>query len=242
MKFKWLFITITAVCFLSAGFQAKSQSPNKWVNPFIGTTNYGTTNPGAIVPRGMVSVVPFNVAGNSKLNKHDKDAGWWSTPYSWDNKYFTGYSHVNLSGVGCPELGVILVMPTSGKVNADFREYGSGMSKQVAHPGYYSTYLNRYDIQTEVSATERSGISRFTFPAGQSNILIDLGNGLTNESGASIKVVNDREIEGWRITGTFCYNDGTERPVYFVARFSKPADEIGVWKKMPNMKAEPALS
>ncbi len=238
LKIKFLFLLLTV---FSASI-CTAQEPVDWVNPFIGSTNYGTTNPGAIVPRGMVSVVPFNVAGNSKLNKHDKDAGWWSTPYSWDNKYFTGYSHVNLSGVGCPELGVILLMPTTGELNTDFREYGSEMSEQVAHPGYYSTFLNKYNILTEVSATERSGISRFTFPAGQSNILIDLGNGLTNESGASLRIVNDREVEGSRMTGTFCYNDGTERPVYFVARFSKAAEELGAWKKMPKMGAEASWS
>lgn len=219
-----------------------AQSPNNWVNPFIGTNNYGTTNPGAVVPRGMVSVVPFNVAGKSELNKRDKDDGWWSTPYSYDNKYFTGYSHVNLSGVGCPELGVILLMPTTGQVNANVSEYGSEMSKQKAHPGYYSTYLNKYNITTEVSATERTGISRFTFPAGKSNILLDLGNGLSNESGALVKIINNSEIEGWRMTGTFCYNDGTERPVYFVARFSKPAESFGAWKKMPKMGPEAAWS
>ncbi len=223
-------------------FSANAQNPSAWVNPFIGTTNYGTTNPGAVVPRGMVSVVPFNVAGKSPLNQRDKDYGWWSTPYSWDNKYFTGYSHVNLSGVGCPELGVILLMPTTGEVNANVSEYGSEMSDQTAHPGYYSCYLNKYKIQTEVSATERTGISRFTFPAGKSNILLDLGNGLTNESGASIKIVNKREIEGWRMTGTFCYNNGTERPVYFVARFSKGAESFGAWKKMPKLGSEAAWS
>lgn len=242
MKSRKVSIIILASCLILNVFSAKSQSPAKWVNPFIGTTNYGTTNPGAVVPRGMVSVVPFNVSGNSELNKRDKDNGWWSTPYAWENKYFTGYSHVNLSGVGCPELGVILLMPTTGAMNADFREYGSEMSNQIAHPGYYSTRLNKYKVQTEVTASERTGVSRFTFPAGKSNILIDLGNGLTNESGASVKIVNDREIEGWRMTGTFCYNDGTERPVYFVARFSKAAQEYGVWKKMPKLGSEAAWS
>ncbi|WP_346857372.1 GH92 family glycosyl hydrolase [uncultured Draconibacterium sp.] len=235
-------ICFLALIFLGVSETVSAQSPNQWVNPFIGTTNYGTTNPGAVVPRGMVSVVPFNVSGKSDLNKRDKDDGWWSTPYSWDNKFFTGYSHVNLSGVGCPELGVILLMPTTGEVNASVSEYGSEMSKQVAHPGYYSTFLNKYNINTEVSATERTGISRFTFPAGKSNILLDLGNGLTNESGASVKIKNNREIEGWRMTGTFCYNDGTERPVYFVARFSKAAESFGVWKKMPKMGPEASWS
>jgi predicted alpha-1,2-mannosidase len=235
-------ICFLSLIFLGASEKVSAQSPNKWVNPFVGTTNYGTTNPGAVVPRGMVSVVPFNVSGKSDLNKRDKDDGWWSTPYSWDNKYFTGYSHVNLSGVGCPELGVILLMPTTGEVNASVSEYGSEMSRQVAHPGYYSTFLNKYNINTEVSATERTGISRFTFPAGKSNILLDLGNGLTNESGASVKIINNHEIEGWRMTGTFCYNDGTERPVYFVARFSKAAESFGVWKKMPKMGPEASWS
>ncbi|WP_372775404.1 GH92 family glycosyl hydrolase [Mangrovibacterium sp.] len=208
-----------------------------YVNPFIGTTNFGATNPGAVVPQGMVSVVPFNVSGSAD-NTFDKDSRWWSTPYGWENNYFTGYSHVNLSGVGCPELGVILLMPTSGEVTASNKAYGSAMSSQQASPGYYSNQLTKYGIKTEVTATERAGLSKFTFPAGKSNILIDLGAGLTNENGAMIRVVNNREMEGWRMTGSFCYNDGSERPVYFVARFSQAADEFGVWKKMPAMKAE----
>lgn len=218
-------------------FLSNGQQLIDYVNPFIGTSNFGTTNPGAIVPQGMVSVSPFNVTG-SPLNKFDKDARWWSTPYAFENSYFTGYSHVNLSGVGCPESGVILLMPTSGKLTANLKEYGALMGRQKASPGYYSCYLEKYNILTEVSATKRSGISRFTFEKGQSNILIDLGNSLTNESGASIRVVNEQEVEGWRMTGSFCYQGNSERPVFFVARLSKPADEFGVWKKMPEMKAE----
>ena len=79
-----------------------------YVNPFIGTTNFGTCNPGAICPNGMMSVVPFNVMG-SEDNKYDKDARWWSTPYDYTNSFFTGFAHVNLSGVGCPELGLSLI-------------------------------------------------------------------------------------------------------------------------------------
>ncbi|BAX82700.1 GH92 family glycosyl hydrolase [Labilibaculum antarcticum] len=212
-----------------------------YVNPFIGTTNFGTTNPGAIVPRGMVSVSPFNVSG-SDLNTYDKDARWWSTPYSWDNSFLTGFSHVNLSGVGCPDLGVILLMPTIGEVNADHKEYGSILKNQVASPGYYATDLEKYGVKAELSSTKRTGISRYTFPKGKSNILLNLGLGLSNETGAKVRIVNNQEIEGSRMTGSFCYNDGSERPVYFVARFSKKAEEFGVWKKMPEMKAESAWS
>lgn len=229
------------LCLATLALRAIAQEPADFVNPFIGTTNYGTTNPGAVVPQGMVSVVPFNVSGSSS-NKFDKDAQWWSTPYSWENNYFTGYSHVNLSGVGCPELGIILVMPTTGQVEANHRKYGSPMEQQKATPGQYSNVLSKYGIRTQVTATQRAGLSKFIFPEGKSNILIDLGNGLTNESGASIRIVSNNEIEGWRMSGTFCYNDRTERPVYFVARFSKPAEDFGAWKKMPAMKAEASWS
>ena len=39
------------------------KEPVDYVNPFVGTTNYGTTNPGALTPHGMMSVTPFNVMG-----------------------------------------------------------------------------------------------------------------------------------------------------------------------------------
>lgn len=212
-----------------------------YVNPFIGSSNFGTTNPGAIVPRAMVSLTPFNVSG-SALNTYDKDSRWWSTPYSWENSYLTGFSHVNLSGVGCPDLGVILLMPTTGELNANHEQYGSLMKNQEAVPGYYATDLEKYGVKAELTATKRTGLSRYTFPKGKSNILVNLGLGLTNETGAKIRIVNNQEIEGSRMTGSFCYNDGSERPVFFVARFSKPAAKIGVWKQMPEMKSEAAWS
>jgi putative alpha-1,2-mannosidase len=42
--------------------QTNAQNPIDYVNPFIGTSNYGATHPGAVLPAGMASVVPFNVA------------------------------------------------------------------------------------------------------------------------------------------------------------------------------------
>ena len=96
-----------------------AQQPVDYVDPFIGTTNYSVCNPGAVCPNGMMSVVPFNVMG-SDLNQYDKDKRWWSAPYEYTNKYFTGFAHVTLSGVGCPELGTLLTMPTTGKLDVDY--------------------------------------------------------------------------------------------------------------------------
>ncbi|MEC3908248.1 GH92 family glycosyl hydrolase [Tamlana sp. 2201CG12-4] len=201
-----------------------------YVNPFVGTSNFGATNPGAIAPRGMASVSPFNVAGPQNL-PHEKDSRWLSNPYVHENTFLTGFSHVNLSGVGCPDLGVILAMPTTGDLQTNHLKYGSTYKNEIARPGYYSVALDKYKVKAEVTATERVGISRYTFPKGQSNILINLGLGLTNESGAMIKVVSPTEIEGIRNVGSFCYYKPEEAyPVYFVAKFSHPADEFGIWK------------
>ncbi len=218
---------------LSAGV-VFAQQPADNVDPFIGTTNFGTCNPGAVCPNGMMSVVPFNVMGSAD-NVYDKDARWWSTPYDYTNSYFTGFSHVNLSGVGCPELGSLLLMPTTGELDVDYKNYGSKYEKETASPGYYSIYLKKYDILAEATATLRSGLTRFTFPKGKSNILLNLGEGLTNETGAFVRKVNDREIEGMKFLGTFCYNPQAVFPIYFVMRLSKKPDDSGYWKKQRKM-------
>lgn len=214
---------------------ATAQQPVDYVNPFIGTSNYGTTNPGAVCPQGMMSVVPFNVMGSEK-NRFDKDNQWWSTPYSADNKFFTGFAHGSLSGVGCPDLGGLLLMPTAGELDVDYKSYGSEYKDEVAHPGYYSTVLTKYGIKAEATATTRTGLSRFTFPKGESHILLNLGEGLTNESGATVRIVSDTEIEGSKLMGTFCYNPQAVFPVYFVMKVSKAPKQMGYWKKQREMK------
>ncbi|MEI6865422.1 GH92 family glycosyl hydrolase [Flavicella sp.] len=225
-KNKFLIVALLACHCIS-----NAQEFTSYVNPFIGTSNFGATNPGAIAPRGMVSVSPFNVSG--KQNILEKDSRWLSNPYVHENTFLTGFSHVNLSGVGCPDLGVILFMPTTGKVETNHLLYGSTYTDEIAKPGYYSTNLDRYNIKVETTATTRTGVSKYTFPKGESNILLNLGLGLTNEQGASIKIVSSTEIEGMRTVGSFCYYKPEEAyPVYFVAKFSEPADDFGVWKKM----------
>ena len=222
-------ITVCSVLAGSVAFAESAPDYASFVNPFIGTTNYGTTNPGALVPNGLMQVVPFNVMG-SKENRFDKDSRWWSTPYDVTNKYFTGYAHVALSGVGCPDMGSLLTMATTGDIEPDYHKYGSDYSQEIAVPGYYSNKLNKYDILSEVTATTRTSAERYTFPGGKSNIIINLGEGLTNESGATVRRVSDTEIEGSKLLGTFCYNPQAVFPIYFVMRVSRKPDQSGYWK------------
>ncbi len=231
-------LSIAAIFLTAASFINAAEQPDtallRYVNPFIGTTNFGTTNPGAVVPNGLMSVTPFNVTG-SELNNFDKDARWWSTPYDVTNSYLTGFSHVNLSGVGCPELGSVVTMATTGPLNVDYRDYGTTYRDEKASPGYYSAYLEKYGIFSEATATKRSSVERYTFPAGQGNILVNLGIGLTNETGASIRRVSDTEIVGSRLMGTFCYNPDAVFTMYFALRVNRKPDSSGFWKMQPEM-------
>ena len=227
-------LAIAALLALSAGSVTAKDNVD-YVDPFIGTTNFSICNPGAIRPHGLMSVVPFNVMG-SDLNQEDKDSRWWSAVYEYNNKYFTGFAHVTLSGVGCPEMGTLLTMPTSGELNVDYRSYGSEYKDEIARPGYYSNVLTKYGIKCEVAATMRSSIERYTFPGGKSNLLFNLGNGLTNEIGASLRRVSDTEFEGTRLLGTFCYNPQAVFPMYFVVRVNKKPAAFGMWKKQPDLR------
>ena len=173
--------------------QEPAGDPVDFVNPFIGTTNFGTTNPGAGVPNGLMRVTPFNVMG-SDTNRYDKDARWWSTPYDNTNSFFTGFAHGALSGVGCPDLGSLLLTATTGKLDVDYHNYGTAYSDEQAVPGWYSLNLDAYGIKAETTATARTARTRFTFPAGEGNILLNLGEGLTNESGATLRIKTPRYI------------------------------------------------
>lgn len=218
---------------LSVGLRA--EEPTKWVDPFIGTADYSVTHPGAVVPHGMMAVVPFNVTG-SELNRFDKDNRWWSAPYDIRNKYSVGFAHGALSGVGCPELGAIITMATVGEVMPDRYDHGSTYSDEVAEPGYYATTYDMFAVRAEATATERASVERYTFvEGGAANILIDLGTALSNESGAMLRKVSDTEVEGMRLLGTFCYTNQAVFPVYFVARISHKAESTGYWKLQPEM-------
>ena len=228
-NFRYMAVAALLAC---GAFNVSAKDNVEYVDPFIGTTNFSICNPGAIRPHGLMSVVPFNVMG-SDLNVQDKDKRWWSACYEYNNKYFTGFAHVTLSGVGCPEMGTLLTMPTSGDLCVDYRSYGSEYKDETARPGYYSTMLTKYGIKCEVASTMRSSIERYTFPKGKGNLLFNLGNGLTNEIGASLRRVSDTEFEGTRLLGTFCYNPQAVFPMYFVVRVNKKPNAYGMWKKQP---------
>ena len=230
------FVLLGLLC-LTTSQHVQAEHNAKYVDPFIGTSNFGATHPGAQYPNGLVSVAPFNVAHRyNQENQFEKDEAWNSRVYIHENKYFTGLSHLNLSGVGCPEAGVVLVMPTTGSKNFDAKEYGSSLSEQSSRPGVYSANLDRYGIGMMSSASIRSAITEFTFPAGEANVLLNLGQGLTNETGGFVQQISETEFVGSRTLGTFCYSSEDVRPVYFAVSFDTLPTDSGIYKKMPKYK------
>lgn len=200
-----------------------AQDLTQYVNPFIGTSNEGYTNPGAATPWGM---------SLSPLNTYDTLSTNWDmpSPYLYGKMYLSGFSHLNLSGTGCPEMGTFVLMPTIGDLQLKAEQYWSEYSNEVASPGYYGVTLDRYHIRAELSTTMHTGISRYTFPKGRSNILLNLGLSLTKRKGGVIRRVSDTEVEGFKSIGGMCGRSSAQT-VYFVAMLSKRPVSCGIWNE-----------
>ncbi|MCU0783814.1 MAG: GH92 family glycosyl hydrolase, partial [Verrucomicrobia bacterium] len=190
------------------------------VDPFIGTGFHGHTFPGATTPFGMVQLSP-----DTRTSGWDACGGY----YDADTEIW-GFSHTHLSGTGIGDYGDVLMMPFTGEVGIgsgtpDEPDYGyrSAFSKtnQFATPGYYRVLLDRCQIKAELSATPRVGLHRYTFPkATKAGLVVDLKHSIQNRQTleAEIKVINDREIAGWRHMRGWAEN----RWIYFHAELSKP--------------------
>ena len=196
-----------------------------YVNPFIGTAGEGGCNPGAVVPNALMSVSPYNIE-ESALNPYGRNNRWCTSPYNNDNAYLTGFSHINFSGLERPAGAVLLTMPSMGEINPE--DKGSTYSEEFAMPGYYSVRLDKDGIKAEMTSTLRTSIERYTFPKGKANIMIDLGEGLTGEQGATVRLVRPNEIEGMRLLGDGL---GATTPLYYAIRISRTPKVSGAWKE-----------
>ncbi|ADO68467.1 GH92 family glycosyl hydrolase [Stigmatella aurantiaca] len=192
--------------------------PTQFVNPFIGTQNFGNTFPGASAPFGMVQLSPDT-------------GGQGGYDYQQDALY--GFSQTHLSGVGCGVMGELPIMPTTGAVESvDINGYKSKYSHddEEATPGYYRVGLSRYGIRAELTATERTGWLRFTFPStATANVLFNTGKANQAVQDSEIHVVGDRTLEGRVRAGGFCAGRD-QHTVYFTATFDRPFASHGTWR------------
>jgi predicted alpha-1,2-mannosidase len=213
-----LFLAAALVVFAASG---ASTDVTRFVNEFIGTGGHGHTHPGATVPFGMVALGPDTY-----------NEGWdWCSGYHYSDSSIMGFSHTHLSGTGIGDMMDVLVMPGTGAVRTapGTREkpqegYRSRFSHsdEKAEPGYYSVLLKDYAIQAELSATERAGIHKYTFPkSDSSHFVVDLGHGYGGRSRATngdLKIVDGTTITGGKTVNGWARG----RQIFFAMKFSKP--------------------
>ena len=228
-------IAIISIVLISFGFKnMKSNDYIKYVDPFIGSGGHGHVFVGANVPFGGVQVGPTN------FNK-----GWdWSSSYHHSDSIVKGFCHLNVSGTGMSDLGELTVMPATGelKINAGTQDrhlkgYASLYSKdkESASPGYYQVMLDRYDIKVELTATERSGLHKYTFPeSSESRIIIDLGEGSADRpTDTYLRQINDTLFEGYRFSSGWA----SDQREFFSLVVSKPVKDFIIYNNGRKVKA-----
>ena len=215
-----------------------------YVNPMIGTEGMGHTFPGACAPFGIVQLspdtdtIPHNIDGVYQGKVYEYCAGYQHT----DNT-IVGFSHTHLSGTGHSDLGDLLIMPQTGvlQLNPGTKDDpDSGYRQRFSHdteqasPGYYTVTLNDTGIKAELTATQRVGVHKYTYPKGSDQrIILDLLHGLYNYDGkvlwSTLRVENDTLLTGMRLT------DGWARTNYtfFAISFSKPISSYGYQDRKP---------
>ncbi len=209
----------------------------EYVNPIIGTNGMGHTFPGACAPFGIVQLspetdtIPHNVDGRYQGKVYEYCAG-----YQHKDKTIVGFSHTHLSGTGHSDLGDILIMPTTGKLQtnpgtADNPE--AGYRSRFSHdtekcsPGYYEVMLDDYNILAQLTTTQRVGVHQYTFPSTDAQFILDLGHGIYNYDGKTLwsylRVENDTLLTGYRITNGWARQNYT----YFAISLSEPIQNYG---------------
>ncbi|MFF9393349.1 GH92 family glycosyl hydrolase [Streptomyces griseoluteus] len=211
--------TLAATALLATPAHAQADPPARLtdlVNPFIGTQNEGNTYPGAAVPFGMVQLSP--------------DTGH-NTGYDYAQDHIRGFSLVHLSGVGCGLGGDLPVLPTTGDVTTtDYAKYAARFSHddESAGPGYYRVGLDS-GIEAELTATARTGVQRYTFPAtDKANVLLNAGQSLHTKVATEVEILDDHTVRT-RLTGRGFCQDTVPYTLYTVTRFDRPFTAHGTW-------------
>jgi predicted alpha-1,2-mannosidase len=123
--------------------------------------------------------------------------------YEYNDSSITGFSLTHMSGPGCGANGDIPILPTVGAINTG-ATVAFSHAEEKAKAGYYSVALNN-GVKTELTATARSGMGRFTFPATtQANLIFKLTGSQNGTSATDWQVVSNTEVSGSVTSGHFC--------------------------------------
>lgn len=150
-----------------------------FVDPMVGTAGPGNTIPGALVPHGMVRASPDTSAEDGVVDA-----------YRYEDTHLDGFSHTHLEGPGGSYNGYsqILLLPQTGELVVDktLRAAPFDHESESARPGYYAVTLG--EVRAELTATGLAAVHRYTFPAGEARLLIDLGSSLGTSTGGALNI------------------------------------------------------
>ncbi|HYH58577.1 MAG TPA: GH92 family glycosyl hydrolase [Thermoleophilaceae bacterium] len=196
---------------LAAPARAAEEDLARHVDPTIGTFAPGFIFPGAAAPFGMVQ------------NSPDTRGEFAYSGYLWSDPAIQGFSLVHLSGPGVKKGGDIPVMPVLGEPSLDPNLIQSPYehATERAEAGYYRVFLPKPATTVELTASTRTAMQRYTFPAGPvaPKLVIDPARSVEGVHEGGLEIDAEKgEVSGWS-RGRY--------PVFFVARFSRPFDSSG---------------
>jgi predicted alpha-1,2-mannosidase len=208
------------ILFISFSCQKQTQTTTtdytQFVDPLIGSGYHGHVFVGASVPFGAVQLGPNN-----------ETQGWdWCSGYHYSDSILIGFSHTRLSGTGIGDLGDVVFMPVTDdfKPDADTIPYPwkskYSHEKELAQAGYYSLHIDRYNIDAELTATNRVGFHRYKYNnSGDSKIVVELkyGTGWDKITYGSVEQVDKNTIQGYR----FSKGWAEDQKIFFYTQFSK---------------------
>lgn len=202
---RWLVIAAAVMLSTAAGQAGRLTQK---VNPFIGTGGHGHVFLGANVPFGFVQLGP---------TQHTR--GWdWCSGYHYSDSLLVGFSHLHLSGTGVGDLGDITVLPV---LDPQQEETLFSHAGETASPGYYAVKLPN-GILVELTATERTGLHRYTCPKDADSLYVRLdlkrGIGWDRLTDSRVVTVDDASLSGHRFSRGWADN----QKVFFAADFSRP--------------------
>lgn len=164
----------------------------QYVNPRIGTGGHGHVFLGANVPFGYVQLGPT-----------EPTRGWdWCSGYHDSDSVLIGFGHQHLSGTGIGDLGDVALLPVASDTQ---RQVIFSHADEQVRPGYYAVSLKangRQYVKAELTATQRTGMHRYTFASGQAKALLVLdlkqGIGWDAVTDMQMKQLSPRLIVGHR--------------------------------------------
>lgn len=230
-----LFLLMTL--FFIAANAAGAERLVDYVNPFVATGGdgfgVGSANPGPAAPFGLIKPGPDTTDG-------DLAPGFYHCAgYYYGDKHIRGFSHTRIHGIGAPDYGNIMLMPTIGAPEnmKEEKNYRSEFShkEESALPGYYSVMLKDTGIFVEITTSEHVAYHRYTFPESK-NALVVLNASST--TGGSKPVETDVQVDqqnglvtGWfEFDGSLTGRGGKHLKIFYVIQSKKPFQNTGVWQ------------